>query len=113
MSTKQWSKIIFQKDDENYVESCRNIQGQFHEILMSSEYPLKMALFCREDTPKTETFYFSPDCNHYAKNLLLKLSAVPCNPPNHVGLILLEGTSASRSAIFGEKAAIEILDQRQ
>jgi len=110
--SKQWSNIVFQKDDENYIESCRTVQGQFHEILMSSGYPEKMALFCREDTPKTETFYFSPDCNHYAQEFLKRLPVIPCDQPDHVGLILLEGNTASRTSIFGEKARIEIPTRR-
>lgn len=103
MSAKQWSKIVFQKDDENYVESSRNVQGQFHEIRISSGSPIEMALFSREETSKTDTFYFAPACNHYAKDFLKRLSAVPCDPPNHVGLILLEGDAASRTTIFGKR----------
>ena len=113
MSIKQWNKIIFQKNDENYIESCQTVREQFHEVLMSSDYPAKMALFCREEDSKTETYYFSPDCNRYAKTLLLELSTIPCDQPNHVGLMLLEGTTSSRVNIFGKTAAIEMPDLRK
>lgn len=113
MSIKQWSKVVFQKNDENYIESCRNIQNQFHKIRMSSGSPIEMALFSREDTSKTDIFYFSPACSHYAKDFLSSTSAVPCDPPNHIGLILLEGDDSSRTFIFGKKAAIEIPATRQ
>jgi hypothetical protein len=111
--SKQWNKLIFQKNDENYVELCRNIQNQFHEIRMSSGCPVEMALFSRDDNYKTETFYFSPACNHYAPKFLKEISAIPCDHPDHSGLGLLDGDASSRVAILGEKAAIEMPPTRQ
>lgn len=112
--SKQWNKIVFQINDENYVELSRNVQDQFHEIWISAGSLVEMALFSREDTStKTDVFYFSPACNHYAQNLLKSLSAIPCDQPDHVGLGLLEGHQSSRILIFGKKAAIEIPALRQ
>ena len=106
--SKQWSKIVFQKDDENYIELCQNIKDRFHEIRVLSGSPIKMALFSREEPSKTEVFYFSPACNHYAKDFLKSVSVTPCEQPNHMGLGLLEGDASSRTSIFGEDARIEI-----
>ncbi len=106
--SKQWYKLVFQKNDENYLESCRNIQSQFHEIWVLSGSPNEMALFSREEPSKIEVFYFSPACNQDAKKFLNSISALPCDKPDYVGLGLLEGDQASRVSMFGEKARIEI-----
>ena len=103
MSSKQWSKIVIKKD-QNYVEACRNVQKQFQKTRVSSDSPIEMALFSREDSRKEDTFYFSPACSHYARNFLSNYAAVLCEPPDLIGLILLEGDASSKSAIFGEDA---------
>ena len=100
--SKQWYKIVLQKRDPNYVEIYRNVQDRFHDVRVSVGSPIEMALFSREDTSKTESFYFSPACDHYANSLILELSATPCEQPSHTGLGLVDGDAASPNAIFGK-----------
>ncbi len=106
--SEQWYKIVFQKNDENYLASCQSVKNEFHEIRMSSDAPVEVVLFSRDDNYKTETFYFSPECIHYDRDFLKSISATPCEQPNHVGLGLLEGSASSRTSIFGDVAKIGI-----